>query len=125
MKIIKSAGYIKSAAKFEIQNTDGTISLDFAAAEAWAKSQPEEVLRYSIQDSKSALEAMPEYLNPPLFDSSKAGFYQDEVHVYASELQRRMYAGELPERKRHIDLLYDDPNHWSNPNAPFPNAPLL
>jgi len=82
MKTIKSAGYVKNSAKFEMPPlADGTVSLDFAAAEAWAEQQPEEVLRYGIRDAKAALEAMP---NGP-----KAGFYQDEVHVYAQALQKR------------------------------------
>lgn len=63
--------------------SDGTVSADFAALERKARKMSSEALRWSIQDATRAAELAEELRGP------KAGYYRDEVHVYAAELKRR------------------------------------
>lgn len=60
---------------------DGSIALNFKEAEKKAKKMSDHALRHSIKDAKAAEAAQPK--------GKKAGYYLDEVHVYAGELQRR------------------------------------
>ena len=55
--------------------------LDFAECEARARKMDDVALRWSIADCRTAIEAMPE--------GHKAGYYMDEIHVYAAELESR------------------------------------
>lgn len=45
------------------------------------KRLSEDALRYRIDDCKSAIEAYP--------DNPNCGYYQDEIHYCAAELERR------------------------------------
>lgn len=47
---------------------------------------PESALRYIMKDAKAAMDAMP--------DGPNAGYYQDEIHYCAMELNRRRKAAE-------------------------------
>lgn len=58
-----------------------TTPLDFAKCEARARKMSKPALQWSINDCKEAIAAMP--------DGHKAGYYMDEIHVYAAELKRR------------------------------------
>jgi hypothetical protein len=60
---------------------DGSIALNFAEAEKKAKKMTDSALRYAIRDAEAATKAQPQ--------GRKAGYYMDEVHVYARELGRR------------------------------------
>ena len=60
---------------------NGTPVMDFAATEKIARGKSSEALRYAIKDCNAVIAAMP--------DNVKNGYYADEIHVYAAELQRR------------------------------------
>ncbi len=60
---------------------DGTVLLHFAKTEALARTKSSNALRYAIVDCRGAIDAFPE--------GPKAGYYADEIHVYAAELRDR------------------------------------
>ena len=106
MKTIYSKQY-KLAAKFEKDLGGGVISLDFAAAEAWARAAAWDELVFAKEDAQRALDAMP---NGP-----KAGFYQDEVHVYAGEMKKREDDVEMTDRMDPPEARPElHPNAWRN-----------
>lgn len=55
--------------------------IDFKAKKAQAKKMTTEQLEWAINDCKEAIDCFPE--------GEKAGYYQDEIHVFAAELQKR------------------------------------
>jgi len=60
---------------------DGTVHLDFKAAEAWLQSLTDDQLRYIVQDARAAANAMP--------DGKKWNYYHDLALTAGDELSRR------------------------------------
>ena len=60
---------------------DGTPVIDFAATELVARAKTAATLTFAIKDCHKAIDANPHGV--------KAGYYADEIHIYAGELQRR------------------------------------
>jgi hypothetical protein len=60
---------------------DGSVHLDFKAAEAWLQSLTDDQLRYIVQDARAAANAMP--------DGKKWNYYHDLALTAGDELGRR------------------------------------
>lgn len=68
---------------YTVNPVTGTVNANFAALEKKARRMDEASLRWSIADATQAA------VNAEELGSPKAGYYRDEVHVYAAELKRR------------------------------------
>jgi len=73
-------------------DSKGNAQMNFAAVEKKARGMSVDSLRYAINDAKEAIRSLP--------DGPKAGYYQDEVHVYAKELKDRK---KVPAPKKDIN----------------------
>lgn len=60
---------------------DGIVHIDFAATARKAKRNSPAGLRFVIRDAQQAIDAFP--------DGLKAGYYADEISIYAGELASR------------------------------------
>ena len=70
----------------------GIIHIDFAATARIAKRKSNACLGFAIRDCQQAIDAFP--------DGLKAGYYADEISIYAGELTSRNFDGELASRRR-------------------------
>ena len=60
---------------------DGIVHINFAAVSRKARLATDASIRFIIIDARQALNAFP--------DGPKAGYYADEISIYAGELKHR------------------------------------
>ena len=74
----------------------GDKKMDHAAYQTRMKSLPRVALDYIVDDAQKAIAAMP--------DGPNAGYYADEVHYAAMEIQKRLVRRQSREKEYHLLL---------------------